>query len=270
MRVKRAARGRVYNRRGAAAPTMRNIRMTLAYVGTRFAGWQVQPQRPTIQGVLEERLSRMLQERIAVAAAGRTDAGVHALGQVANFGTTCGLPLAGLRRGLNARLPEEIRVLEAREAAPSFHARSDARSKEYRYRMTRAEVVSPFDAPFVVPVRGGLDVSAMQRAAGHLVGCHDFTSFCPANCDQENRVRAVTLARLEEEGEELVFTVRGGGFLRHMIRTIVGTLLAVGKGLHGPDDIDAILAARDRRAAGPCAPARGLTLTRVFYEGEDP
>ena len=247
---------------------MRNIRLTLAYVGTRFAGWQVQPQRPTIQGVLEDRLSRMLQEKVAIAGAGRTDAGVHALGQVANFTTTRDLPLAGLRRGLNSRLPDEIRVMEASEAAPGFHARGDARSKEYRYRMTRAEVVSPFDAPFVTPIHGLVDVSAMRRAAGHLLGRHDFTSFCPANCEQENRVRTVTVAHLEERGDELVFTVCAGGFLRHMVRTIVGTLLAVGKGIFAPDDLGAILRARDRRAAGACAPARGLTLIKVFYERE--
>jgi len=248
---------------------MRNVRLTLAYVGTRFAGWQVQPERPTVQGVLEERLSRLLQERVSVAAAGRTDAGVHALGQVANFSTERDLPLAGLRRGLNSRLPEEIRLMEASEAAPAFHARSDARSKEYRYRMTRAEVVSPFEAPFVTPIHGVLDVTAMREAAGCLLGRHDFTSFCPANCEQDNRVRTVTLARLEENGDEIVFTVRAGGFLRHMVRTIVGTLVAVGRGGLRPDDLGAILQARDRRAAGPCAPARGLTLMKVFYEGEE-
>jgi tRNA pseudouridine38-40 synthase len=249
---------------------MRNVRMTLAYVGTRFAGWQVQPGRPTIQGTLEEGLSRMLQEQVAVAGAGRTDAGVHALGQVASFTTLRELPLHGLRRGLNARLPEDIRVLEAAEAAPGFHARGDARSKEYRYRLSRAEVVSPFEAPFVTPVRGRLDVAAMSRAARHFLGRHDFTSFCPAGCEQENRVRVVTLARLEESGDEIVFTIRAGGFLRHMIRTMVGTLLAVGAGRIAPDGIEGILAARDRRAAGPCAPARGLTLMRVFYETEGP
>jgi tRNA pseudouridine38-40 synthase len=173
-----------------------------------------------------------------------------------------------LRRGLNARLPEEIRILEASEAAPGFHSRSDAVLKEYRYRLTRAEVVLPFEAPFVTPVHSRLDVPAMGRAAERLVGRHDFTSFCPAGCEQENRVRTVTLARLEERGDEILFTVRAGGFLRHMVRTIVGTLLAVGKGDLSPEDIGAILEARDRRAAGPCAPARGLTLVKVFYEGD--
>ena len=158
--------------------------------------------------------------------------------------------------------------MEASEAPPGFHSRSDARSKEYRYRMTRAEVVLPFDAPFVTPVHGRLAVPAMRQAAERFLGRHDFTSFCPAECEQENRVRTVTLARLEEIGEEIVFTVRAGGFLRHMVRTIVGTLLMAGRGSLLPDDIGAILEARDRRAAGPCAPARGLTLMKVFYEGD--
>src|SRR5262245_56813776 len=248
---------------------MRNVRLTIAYVGTRYAGWQVQPGRPTIQGVLEDRLTRMLQEKVSLAGAGRTDSGVHAQAQVANFATARDLSLDGLRRGLNAILPEDIRVMEARDVDGSFHARSDARSKSYRYRLSRAEVVSPFVAPFVHPVRGRLDVGAMQEAAARFVGRHDFTSFSPASCELEDRVRHLMQARLEEPGEEIVFHVRGRGFLRHMIRTMVGTLLVVGKGRLAPDGIDAILQARDRRAAGPVAAARGLTLMRVFYAEDE-
>jgi len=248
---------------------MRTLRMTVAYVGTRFAGWQVQPGRPTIQGVLEDRLSRMLQETVRLAGAGRTDAGVHALAQVASFTTGCRVPLEGLRRGLNARLPIDIRMLAAEEVPDGFHARSDARGKEYRYRISRAEVVSPFTAPFVTPVLAALDVPAMQSAARGFEGRHDFTSFVPAGCTIEDRVRSVTLSRLHEEGDELVYVVRGEGFLRHMVRTIAGTLIEVGRGRIRPTDLGGILAARDRRRAGPCAPARGLALMRVFYGGED-
>jgi tRNA pseudouridine38-40 synthase len=248
---------------------MRTLRMTVAYVGTRFAGWQVQPGRPTIQGVLEDRLSRMIQETVRLAGAGRTDAGVHALAQVASFTTGCRVPLDGLRRGLNARLPIDIRMLAAEEVAEGFHARSDARGKEYRYRFSRAEVVSPFTAPFVTQVFAPLDVPAMQEAARRFEGRHDFTSFVPAGCTIEDRVRTVTLSRLDEDGDELVYLVRGEGFLRHMVRTIAGTLLEVGRGRIRPSDLGAILQARDRRRAGPCAPARGLALVRVFYGGEE-
>ena len=251
-----------------ARPDMPTIKMTLAYVGTRYAGWQVQPARPTIQGVLEDRLSRMLREAVRVAGAGRTDAGVHALGQVASFTTTRIVPLDGLRRGLNARLPEDVRVLRAEPAAEGFHARSSARGKEYRYRIGRAEVTSPFDAPFVWAVRGALDVGAMQRAARVLVGRHDFTSFCRADCEIEDRSRTLRRSEIREEGDQVVYLVEGEGFLRHMVRTIVGTLVEVGRGRRAPEAMAEVLAARDRRAAGVCAPAAGLVLTSVDY-GEE-
>ena len=244
---------------------MRNLRLTIAYVGTGFAGWQIQPGRPTIQGVLERRLERMLGERVRLIGAGRTDAGVHARRQVANFTTACRIPAAGLRRGVNALLPEAIAVLEVEEVDPAFHARAHARAKEYRYRIVRGDVVSPFDAPFAGHVRGGLDVAALGAAAERLVGTHDFTSFCSVDTDVETRVRTIYESAVTERGGEVEYRVRGDGFLRHMVRTIVGTLLEIGRGRRRPADIPAILGARDRRAAGPCADARGLTLERVFY-----
>jgi tRNA pseudouridine38-40 synthase len=246
--------------------------LTLAYVGTRYAGWQVQPGRPTIQGILEERLARMLDETVTLFGAGRTDAGVHALGQVASFATRRPIPLHGLRRGLNARLPEDIRVMRADEAKASFHARSDARGKDYRYRFALAEVVSPFDAPFVWPVRGRPDLGAMRRAARGFEGRHDFTSLAPADCELEDRVRTLGPIAVEEEkaGSGILLSVRGDGFLRHMIRTLAGTVLEAGLGKRDPDSIPAVLRARDRRAAGVRAPARGLTLVRVLYDDLDP
>ena len=240
--------------------------MTLAYVGTPFAGWQIQPGRPTVQGAIEAALSRMLDEPVRLAGAGRTDAGVHALGQVASLTTGRAIPLDGLRRGLNARLPETIRVMAAEEAPAGFHARSDARSKDYRYRLSRAEVVLPFAAPFVTPVHGRLDVGAMREAARRFEGRHDFTSFCPVDCEIEDRRRTMQSSGIEEAGDEIVYEVRGEGFLRHMVRTIAGTLIEVGRGRIRPEEIEAILAARDRRRAGPCAPARGLVLVRVLYD----
>ncbi len=244
---------------------MRNLKLIVAYVGTRYAGWQVQPGRETIQGTLEGRLSRMLQETVRLAGAGRTDAGVHARGQVANFLTASRIPAEGLLRGLNARLPEDVRVLHVEEAAPGFQARRDARSKEYRYRIARARVVSPFDAPFAETVRGPLDVEAMRRAAAALEGRHDFTSFCAAACRVEDKVRRITVSRVEEDGDFLEYRVRADGFLQHMVRTLAGTLIEVGRGRLAGDAIPAILDRRDRRAAGPCAGARGLVLEKVFY-----
>ncbi|HEV8120851.1 MAG TPA: tRNA pseudouridine(38-40) synthase TruA [Candidatus Polarisedimenticolia bacterium] len=244
--------------------------MVVAYVGTRYAGWQVQPGRPTIQGVLEERLSLMLGETIALAGAGRTDSGVHALGQVASFSTARSIPLDGLRRGLNARLPEEIRVMQASEAKPSFHARSDARGKEYRYRFAVSEVVSPFEAPFVWPLRGRPDAAAMRRAAVAFEGRHDFTSLAPADCELDDRVRTLGPIAVEEKEREIVLSVHGDGFLRHMVRTLAGTVLEAGLGKRDPESMGAVLEARDRRAAGVRAPARGLTLVRVLYDAEGP
>jgi tRNA pseudouridine38-40 synthase len=241
------------------------IKMTLAYVGTRYAGWQIQPAQPTIQGILEDRLARLLQEKITLFGAGRTDSGVHALGRVASFTTLRSVPLDGLRRGLNARLPEDIRILETEPVADSFHARSDAKGKEYAYRYSRGEVTSPFRAPFVCPVRGRLDLEAMRRGAAAFEGRHDFTSLAPSSLELEDRVRTIRSLRIEEEGDEVVLKVQGDGFLRHMVRTIAGTLLDIARGVREAGEVPRILAARDRRAAGPCAPARGLTLVQVFY-----
>jgi tRNA pseudouridine38-40 synthase len=245
---------------------MRNIKMVVSYVGTRFAGWQVQPARETVQGILEEGISRMLQERVRIAGASRTDAGVHARAQVANFPTASRIPIAGFIRGLNARLPIEIAILHAEEAGEDFHSRADARGKEYLYRISRAEVVSPFDAPFVASVRGRLDVEAMARAARDLVGTHDFTSFCPADSEIEDKVRTLTLSEVTEDGAEVRYRVIGDGFLRHMVRTLAGTLILAGRGRLDSGSIPHILKTRDRRYAGPVAPAGGLVLERVLYE----
>lgn len=247
---------------------MRTLRMTLAYVGTTYAGWQVQPARATIQGILERTLGRMLDEPIRIVGAGRTDAGVHALGQVASFTTSRSIPLYGIRRGLNSRLPESLRVLAVDEVAEGFNARSDARGKDYRYRISTAEVLSPFEAPFVTQVLAALDTTAMAAAAERLIGTHDFTSFCRADSRIEDRRRTLRHSRVTADGETITYDVHGDGFMRHMIRTIVGTLVDAGRGRIAPRDVDAILAARDRRRAGVCMPARGLTLMQVHYERE--
>ena len=245
---------------------MRNLRLLIAYVGTRFAGWQVQPGRPTIQGTLEETLGRMLQETVCLAGAGRTDAGVHARGQVANFPTTSRIPADGLLRGANARLPEDVRILAVDEVDASFHARADALGKEYRYRLFGGGVLSPFDAPFAVAVRGGLEVDEMRRAAERFIGTHDFTSFSASSCRIADRRRTVTRSDIEAHGEFIEYRVRADGFLQHMVRNMAGTLIDVGRGRLRAAAIAGILEARDRRAAGLCAPPQGLVLETVFYE----
>jgi tRNA pseudouridine38-40 synthase len=245
---------------------MRNLKLVVSYVGTRFSGWQVQPGRPTVQGLLEDRIGRMLAQTVRIAGAGRTDAGVHARAQVANFATAARIPGEGLRRGLNDLLPEDIAVMRVEEAPESFHARADARGKEYLYRISRAEVVSPFDAPFVATVRGDLDVEAMRRAARLVRGTHDFTSFCPVDSEIVDRVRTLSVSEVSGVGPEIHYRVIGSGFLRHMVRTLAGTLILAGRGRLDPGSVPRILEARDRRQAGPVAPARGLCLERVLYE----
>jgi tRNA pseudouridine38-40 synthase len=244
---------------------MRNIRMMVAYVGTRFAGWQIQPGRRTIQGELERRISAMLNESVRITGAGRTDAGVHARGQVANMMIASRIPEAGLVRGLNALLPEEIRVLRAEEVPSGFDSRAAARAKEYSYLVALGEVVSPFVLPFALPARGRLQVDAMRAGARSFEGRHDFTSFCPAASPIEDKTRTILLSEVTQGGDLLEYRVRGDGFLHHMVRTMAGTLLLIGRGRLPADAIAGILEARDRRRAGPVAPARGLTLERVYY-----
>ena len=170
---------------------------------------------------------------------------------------------------MNARLPGDVRVLRAEEARDGFHARSSARAKEYRYRIDGAEVTSPFIGPFVWSVRGALDIEALGRAAAALVGRHDFTSFCRADCELDDRVRTLRRSEIRREDGEIVYVVEGDGFLRHMVRTIVGTLVEVGRGRRAPEAMGDVLRARDRRAAGVCAPASGLALARVEYGEEE-
>jgi tRNA pseudouridine38-40 synthase len=187
---------------------------------------------------------------------------------VASFRTASWIPPDGLRRAVNAALPDDVAVLSVEEVPEGFHARADARGKEYAYRIARGEVLSPFDAPFAAHVRGPLEVAAMRRAAALLAGRHDFTSFCAADTEVEDRVRSIAGWDLVDEGPYLTYRVRGDGFLRHMVRTLAGTLIEVGRGRIAADAIPEVLAAGDRRRAGPCAPARGLVLERVLY-GEE-
>ncbi|MGB4704633.1 MAG: tRNA pseudouridine(38-40) synthase TruA [Candidatus Saccharicenans sp.] len=244
-------------------PLLENIKLTISYDGTDYHGWQKQPGLPTIQETLEEALMRILGEKIHLQAAGRTDAGVHALGQVANFRANCRLSEAELLRALNAILPCDIRIMNVEKVNSRFHARKSARSKIYRYRIKISPIVSPFDYRYVLHFPYPLDIPAMEEAARRFEREDDFSTFSTG--DYPNPVRKVIYSRLENTGDELVYTVEANGFLRYMVRTIVGTLLMVGRGRLRPEDIDNLFLQKKRNLLTPTAPARGLCLVRVNY-----
>ncbi|HEX5759563.1 MAG TPA: tRNA pseudouridine(38-40) synthase TruA [Thermoanaerobaculia bacterium] len=245
-------------------------RLTVSYRGAAYAGWQRQENALAVQQVLEEALGGLLALPAPprVTGASRTDAGVHARGQVAHLELPRPFPLAGLVHGANARLPEDVRVLAAHEAPPGFHARKHAVAKEYRYRLSRAAVVSPLDALYVVAADPRIDGERMAAAARALPGRHDFSAFAAAGGGHRDPHRRVLAAGWSEAGDELVFTIVGDGFLRGMVRALVGTLLEVGLGRRSPEDFSALLAGAPRGAAGPTAPAHGLVLERVSYPPE--
>jgi tRNA pseudouridine38-40 synthase len=249
----------------------RNLKLTLAYDGHDFAGWQVQPERATIQGALLSAFEQLTGERTLPQGSGRTDAGVHALAQVASVQTASPIPLANLRKALNDLLPESIRVLSAEEMPPDFHARKSARAKTYMYRIYREEICLPFLARYVYHHPYPLDEACMMAAAPLVAGAHDFTSF--AAVDPERRqeeqepdnVRTIFSSEWKRQGPELVYTVRGSGFLHHMVRNLVGTFLMIGKGSLNVEDMKRILELRNRSAAAATAPASGLFLVSVEY-----
>jgi tRNA pseudouridine38-40 synthase len=250
---------------------LRNLKLTLAYDGTDFCGWQIQPQTPTIQGTLAAAIERITGERVLPQGSGRTDAGVHALAQVASFQTVSPIPADNLLSALNDKLPGSIRVLAAEEADADFHARHSATAKSYEYRIFRGKVCSPFLARYVHHYPWPLDVGTMQQAADEVVGEHDFTSFAAVDPESgkddeaPDNVRKIFSSVWEDSGELLTCRVRGDGFLHHMVRNLVGTFLLAGKGTIAAQDIATILAARRRSAAGPTAPASGLFLVSVEY-----
>lgn len=240
---------------------MRRIKIKLSYDGTDFHGWQVQPGLSTIQGTLEEIISGMEGRAVHVAGSGRTDAGVHALEQVAAFTISNPIPLSNLRRAVNRLLPPAIRVLSAEEVHPDFHPRFDAKSKTYEYRIVRGEICSPFEWRFVHHYPYRLDEEAMARFAPVFDGEHDFTAFAASDdrdAEGKSKVRTVICSVLERTPGRLVYRIRGTGFLKHMVRNIVGTLIEAGKG--NIADLSAI-----PERSGPTAPAKGLFLIGVEY-----
>jgi tRNA pseudouridine38-40 synthase len=277
---------------------MRNIKLTIAYDGTDFHGWQLQQGAATIQGTLIDVAAKLTQENIFLHGSGRTDAGVHALGQVAHFKTQSGLAPAEFQRAFNALLPPAIRIVQCEEEAPNFHARFQAQAKTYQYRIFRGRIVPPFEHRYVLHYPYPLDEAAMSRAARLFEGRHDFTSFAASSgSEEDDRQRAPEREILRSEvrlvaresfwaqapawnnaqgalpaalppvppGDELLYTVRGRSFLRYMVRKIVGTLLDVGRGRLAAEDVPRLMELRDRSESGPTAPPHGLFLVSVEY-----
>jgi len=250
---------------------MHNLKLILSYDGSEFAGWQVQPDAVTVQGTLASAIGRITGEKVLPQGSGRTDAGVHALAQVVTFVTEASVPTANFVKALNDILPASVRVLEVQEAAADFHARHSARGKIYRYRIYRAAICPPFLARYVWHYPYPLGEEAMGLAAALVEGEHDFTSFAAADPERGrdgapvSNLRHILSSSWERQGDEFVYTVRGSGFLHHMVRNLVGTFILVGKGTLQAEDVTRILEARNRSVAGATAPASGLYLVNVEY-----
>ena len=249
----------------------RNFRLALAYDGTDFKGWQVQPQCVTIQGTLADAIERVTGQRVLPQGSGRTDAGVHALAQVASFRLESPIPAENLLTALNHTLPPSIRAMEINEVPPNFHARHSAKAKTYEYRILRAGVCSPFIARYVHHYPYPLDEAAVCEAAKYVVGRHDFASFAAADPEKGkeeadlDQVRTIYSSEWQREGDLFIYRVRGDGFLHHMVRNFVGTFLLAGKGSIVAASITDIIAARDRSRAGSTTPSSGLFLVSVEY-----
>ena len=244
---------------------MRNIRLDICYDGTRYRGWQRLPGKDdTIQGKLETALSRILEEPIEIAGSGRTDAGVHARGQVANFHTESSKAAAEILADLRRSLPEDIGIYSCRDVSPRFHARLNAKEKTYRYRIWNSEAPCVFDRRFVAVMPEEMDVEAMQRAADALVGEHDFSAFCGNPKFKKSTVRYIRSITITRQGDELVLEYTGNGFLHNMVRILTGTLVEVGRGERSADSIPALFGGK-RADAGFMAPAQGLCLMEVYY-----
>jgi tRNA pseudouridine38-40 synthase len=259
---------------------MPHWKLILTYDGTPYNGWQIQPNLPTVQGTLAQAIHRVTGETVLPQGSGRTDAGVHALAQVATFSLTVPIPSANLHRAVNRALPPSIRVLSVEAVPEEFHARHSAQRKTYEYRILAGDrICSPMLAPYVWPCRLPLELAILQQAATHIVGTHDFSSFAANDPDQAARsatgqeeddetadnIRTIYHSAWHQQDDLLIYRVTGSGFLHHMVRNLVGTFVEAAANRISADDLPAILAARNRSAAGPTAPASGLFLVEVEY-----
>ena len=248
---------------------MKRVLLVVAYDGTAYNGWQLQPGTTTIEGELNKALSALLCEKIRVIGASRTDSGVHALCNVAVFDTNARIPAEKISYALNQRLPEDIRIQKSMEVASDFHPRHCNSRKTYEYRILNREFPLPTKRLYAHFTYVPLDAELMRMGAVYLVGEHDFKSFCATAAVVETTVRTITDIRIEKKADEIVIRVTGTGFLYNMVRIIAGTLIEVGRGNYLPEKVQAILEAKDRQAAGPTAPACGLTLVKYEFEGLD-
>ena len=246
----------------------KRVRLTVAYDGTNYHGWQIQDNGITIESELNRCLSDLFHEDIQVIGASRTDSGVHALGNIAVFDTTARMPAEKVSYALNQRLPEDIRIQRSEEVAPDWHPRYVTSRKTYEYRIYRGEFPMPVKRLYALFSYRHFDVEKMKQAAQYLVGEHDFKSFCQVGAQVESTVRTLHSVEVEEQGSDLVIRVCGNGFLYNMVRIIAGTLMDVGQGRKAPEDMTAILEAKDRSAAGPTAPAHGLMLMKYEFPEE--
>jgi tRNA pseudouridine38-40 synthase len=244
---------------------MRRIVLTIEYDGTAFHGWQIQPEVRTVQGEIRDALTRMMGEKIKVVGSGRTDAGVHAAAQVAHADVPRDIPARNIMLGLNSDLDSDVRIIHCRDAEDGFHAQYSATGKTYRYRLLNSQVPTALDRHRTWQVREPLDIERMKEAAGHLEGEHDFTSFRSAG-DESTTVRELKKIEILKEGEEIRFYFAGSGFLKHMVRNMVGALVEVGSGNLTAEELKAILEAKTRDNAPPKAPPQGLMLLKVEYE----
>lgn len=246
---------------------MKRILLRVAYDGTNYCGWQVQPNGITVQEVLNKKLSDLLGENIETIGASRTDAGVHALGNVAVFDTETRIPGSKISYALNQRLPDDIRIQESMEVAADFHPRYQESEKTYQYKILNCRFPLPTSRLYTYFYHYPLNLDKMQQAANYLIGTHDFASFCGANAQVKTTVRTITAIDIWQNNDEITIQVQGKGFLYNMVRIISGTLIEIGNGQYPPEKIKEILEAKKRSQAGPTAPAHGLTLIKIYFPG---